>query len=400
MRLAPVGVRLDSPRSTKDSSESANVPRLKCDGWLAFSTARLGWSQGSSLMEPGVSRYDGRGSRPAHSHFDWSLAFPDVEPIRTLTGACLGGTLWRPVRPRLQCSGDMETAAAMGAPQAPGMAVGSATSPRARAASPEPLRPRGGFGGYLHELRRERGLTIRHLAAAAGVHHTYVSKLERGDRQAPEEAVVEALAAALQATPAQLDQLRWRAGLTPRGDGVPGSGDPTLTLVAEALADPGTPEQQRDRLRQGLARVVEEWKGRDAESGTSGQAGFFGIQGGHGSAVPVNGTGTTPLFAGQGMPNAPLPPASPAAPVSSTLPGLVPEAPPDGRATMLAAMMGGWQTVEEASAELRVTAAYLISLVQSGHLKAWALPGAPAGSPVGLRLRREDVLALLQPVRL
>lgn len=272
---------------------------------------------------------------------------------------------------------------------------------RVRAVSPEPLRPRGGFGGYLHELRRERAITIRHLAAAAGVHHTYISKLERGDRQAPEEAVVEALAAALQATPAQLDQLRWRAGLSPRGDGAPGSGDPTLTLVAEALGAPDAPQEQRDQLRQGLAQVVEEWKRRKTETGTSGQAGFFGTQDSHNSAPP-------PFFAGQGIANAPLPPAvptAPAAPTASVPPtltgfaGLVPEAPPDGRATLLTAMMGGWQTVEEAASELRVTAAYLTSLVQSGHLKAWALPGAPAGSTVGLRLRREDVLALLQPIR-
>src|SRR5439155_399618 len=115
-------------------------------------------------------------------------------------------------------------------------------------------------GGYLHDLRVERGLTIRQLAAAAGVHHTYISKLERGDRQAPEEAIVEALAAALDATPSQLDQLRWRAGLAPRGNdaaGVPGEHDPTLTLVAEALAGAAIPAAERDRLRQAIAQAVQ-----------------------------------------------------------------------------------------------------------------------------------------------
>src|SRR5687768_15107975 len=74
--------------------------------------------------------------------------------------------------------------------------------------SPARLRPRGGFGGYLHELRRERGLTARALAGLAGVHHTYVSKLERGDRQAPDEPVVEALAAALGVSPARSEERR------------------------------------------------------------------------------------------------------------------------------------------------------------------------------------------------
>jgi hypothetical protein len=70
-------------------------------------------------------------------------------------------------------------------------------------------------------------------------------------------------------------------------------------------------------------------------------------------------------------------------------------------------LLGGWQTVDEAAAELRVTSAYLLSLVQMGQLRAWALPGGAlggAGDPggvqkslAGVRLRRDDVLALLQP---
>jgi excisionase family DNA binding protein len=79
---------------------------------------------------------------------------------------------------------------------------------------------------------------------------------------------------------------------------------------------------------------------------------------------------------------------------------LSPEAPPDPRAHALANLLGGWQTVDEAAAELRVTSAYLLSLVQAGQLRAWALPGGAPGSLVGLRLRRDDILALLQPVRL
>ncbi|NCV20338.1 MAG: XRE family transcriptional regulator, partial [Chloroflexi bacterium] len=103
-----------------------------------------------------------------------------------------------------------------GGPVAGGVSLG-ATGRRSgdqdRRAVPMPLRPRGGFGAYLNDLRGLRGMTIRGLAAAAGLHHTYISKLERGDRQAPDPKVVEALATALRVSPSQLDQLRWRAGL-------------------------------------------------------------------------------------------------------------------------------------------------------------------------------------------
>jgi transcriptional regulator with XRE-family HTH domain len=278
-----------------------------------------------------------------------------------------------------------------------GSAPGHAGAERNRRGGPLPLRPRGGFGGYLHELRRERGLTVRQLATAAGVHHTYVSKLERGDRQAPDEAVVEALAAALGATPSQLDQLRWRAGLSPRGSGAPGQDDPTLTLVAEVLADQALPTAERDRLRRSIAEVVQR-----EEAGGPGRA-----------PGPAAGPawGGEPRGPAPGFPGAPgggaYPPPSPSpgpgyapspSPASAYVPLPSPAPVPDGRATMLAGLLGGWQTLDEAAAELRVTAAYLWELIQAGHLKAWALPAAPAGSPLGVRVRREDVLALLQPV--
>lgn len=249
-----------------------------------------------------------------------------------------------------------------------------------RSARPARLRPRGGFGGYLHELRQERGLSARQLAATAGVHHTYVSKLERGDRQAPDEPVVEALAAALGASPAQLDQLRWRAGLTPRGPGAPGQDDPTLTLAAEALTNPALTNLARDQLRRAIAQAVQGPVSAPGAWSASGTAG----------SVP-------PPF---------VPPMAPAmmGPLAS------PDTPPDPRGQVLASLLGGWQTVDEAAAELRVTSAYLLSLVQSGQLRAWVLPGGGQGgvgqpggvqsSPVGVRLRRDDVLALLQPVRL
>jgi transcriptional regulator with XRE-family HTH domain len=297
-----------------------------------------------------------------------------------------------------------------------GVSTSSKTEARARRAAPLPLRPRGGFGAYLNELRRERGLTIRQLAAAAGVHHTYVSKLERGDRQAPDEAVTEALAAALGATPAQVDQLRWRAGHAPHGGGAPGQDDPTMTLVAEALGDGSLTPAQRDRLRQTIAQVVQE-----QEFGPRSPVGAVGpYPGVRPPTVPTHGSGgwaagqaqrsaSTPdaprgwsdpsagaagwTFVGAPAPASTTPPATPAYPLPS------PDAPPDGRSAVLAGLLGGWQTLDEAAAELRVAPAYLWELVQSGHLRAWALPGAPPNSPAGIRLRRDDVLALLQPVQ-
>jgi len=275
----------------------------------------------------------------------------------------------------------------------------------ARRSGPLPLRPRGGFGGYLHELRRERGLTVRQLAADAGVHHTYVSKLERGDRQAPEEPVVEALARAMRATPAQLDQLRWRAGLAPGGGGAPGQDDPTLTMVAEALGDGALTATDRDRLRQAIAQVVQRpdtapqapQVPQVPQAPQAPQAMQPPPAPAYAPQAPQPGPGAAAPYPGYPAypPSPPYPPQAP--PLTPPLPA--PPAPaPDGRATLLAGLIGGWQTLDEAAAELRVTGAYLWDLIQGGYLRAWALPGQPALNPAAVRLRREDVLALLQPV--
>lgn len=61
------------------------------------------------------------------------------------------------------------------------------------------------FGRNVRRARQERGLTIEALSDAAGLSYSYVGELERGRRN-PTLAVVEALAAALGASPHSLLQ--------------------------------------------------------------------------------------------------------------------------------------------------------------------------------------------------
>ncbi|HSP25325.1 MAG TPA: helix-turn-helix domain-containing protein, partial [Saliniramus sp.] len=41
------------------------------------------------------------------------------------------------------------------------------------------------FGERVRELRRERGLQLKHMAASLGVSSAYLSALERGERGRP-----------------------------------------------------------------------------------------------------------------------------------------------------------------------------------------------------------------------
>ena len=316
-------------------------------------------------------------------------------------------------------------------------ATGRTSGEPERRTVPMPLRPRGGFGAYLNDLRGLRGMTIRGLAAAAGLHHTYISKLERGDRQAPDPKVVEALATALRVSPSQLDQLRWRAGLggnvsaaaartavdavaeprevsedgdrlttvedpdpsgTPQGEFDPSpdtdrrvasprhsgsaSGravdplrDPVLTLVADAM-DAADAPGVRDALRRSIAHAVQ--------------------------AVLAPPPVPSPWLA-PGIPSVHWPMPGSRARGRPSLADALPLPVPPGAGTgpevvAVNRFAGGVVTLEAAASEIHVTPDYLWQLVQSGHLAAWVLPGAPVGSSVGVRVRREDVLALMSPL--
>ena len=64
------------------------------------------------------------------------------------------------------------------------------------------------FGERLRQLRKEKHLTLRGLAAAAGVDFTYLSKIENGKvGYSPGADTIRALAAALEADPLDLLQL-------------------------------------------------------------------------------------------------------------------------------------------------------------------------------------------------
>jgi len=52
-------------------------------------------------------------------------------------------------------------------------------------AAPEPDRALTPFGERVRELRRERGLQLKHMANSLGVSSAYLSALERGERGRP-----------------------------------------------------------------------------------------------------------------------------------------------------------------------------------------------------------------------
>lgn len=66
-------------------------------------------------------------------------------------------------------------------------------------------RGRMAFGARVRSLREARGLSQEQLAELAGMHRTYVSSLERGQRNVGLDNVI-AIASALEVSPADLFQ--------------------------------------------------------------------------------------------------------------------------------------------------------------------------------------------------
>lgn len=68
---------------------------------------------------------------------------------------------------------------------------------------PGPDEGRRVFGERIRTLRQNRGLSQEHLAELAGVHRTYLSSVERGERNVSLDNIY-AIAEALSISPAEL----------------------------------------------------------------------------------------------------------------------------------------------------------------------------------------------------
>jgi transcriptional regulator with XRE-family HTH domain len=115
------------------------------------------------------------------------------------------------------------------------------------------------FGELLRRFRVSRGRSQAAVASAAGMDRSYVNRLEAGERGAPAEAAVDALAAALDLNDAEADELFAAAGYLPRSLRTLGPADPTLLLLAQRLTDPRLSAGSRAALRTAITLLAQHW---------------------------------------------------------------------------------------------------------------------------------------------
>src|SRR5690348_1554999 len=96
------------------------------------------------------------------------------------------------------------------------------------------------FGQTLRQLRKERGISQRDLAAQAGVDFTYISKIEHGHTPPPSEEAIWQIARALDTDPTALFNL---AGKVPARTLKAALANPLLAELIRALCERPLPDE-------------------------------------------------------------------------------------------------------------------------------------------------------------
>lgn len=115
--------------------------------------------------------------------------------------------------------------------------------------------PQPPFPAVLAEMRNRRRLSQSRLAEAAGFDHSYVSRLEAGNRMPTRDAVIK-LSDALQLLEPERDGFLASAGFMPGNVESLFAAEPVLSEVIGLLQDVQIPTEIREDVRQMVSLLV------------------------------------------------------------------------------------------------------------------------------------------------
>ena len=118
------------------------------------------------------------------------------------------------------------------------------------------------FGSRLRAHRQRAGLSLPVLGRRVKLDFSYLSRLERGQREPPRRANILALATALDLTGEETDMLLVAGGQLPQALAQLGPLDTTVNQLTAILTDPTIPAADRQRFRQVVALLAAQWHGR------------------------------------------------------------------------------------------------------------------------------------------
>ena len=118
------------------------------------------------------------------------------------------------------------------------------------------------FGPLLRAHRQRARLSLPALGRQVKLDFSYLSRLERGQREPPRRDTILALATALELTGAETDVLLVAGGQLPQALAQIGPLDTTISQITAVLTDPTIPAADRQRFRQVIALLAAQWHGR------------------------------------------------------------------------------------------------------------------------------------------
>jgi transcriptional regulator with XRE-family HTH domain len=116
------------------------------------------------------------------------------------------------------------------------------------------------FGALLKERRAAAGLTQAALGKLAGVHQSYINRLESGEREPPDRALVVRLADALRLDEPGRQRLLRAAGHVPDWLLTLPADDPTVLSVARFLAAEEVSEEAKAEFRLVVEVMLTRWR--------------------------------------------------------------------------------------------------------------------------------------------
>ena len=118
------------------------------------------------------------------------------------------------------------------------------------------------FGSLLRAHRQRARLSLPALGRRVRLDFSYLSRLERSQREPPRRDTILALATALDLTGEETDMLLVAGGQLPQALAQLGSLDTTVSQLTAILTDPTISAADRQRFRQVVALLAAQWRGR------------------------------------------------------------------------------------------------------------------------------------------
>lgn len=106
------------------------------------------------------------------------------------------------------------------------------------------------FGYLLRQHRKRVGLSQRELAKRIGVDNSYISRLERGERDVSSRDKIIMMIEVMNLSDHDANSLLLTAGFAPINENMPLIGDPVLGLIADIIHDERITEAELSTLKE------------------------------------------------------------------------------------------------------------------------------------------------------